>query len=121
MKQVFKIAAGILLTATTPVFAQDAPATKGPPVTMGDEGKLPATGAVSDKVPEMGAAPAPDKNPPMVMEKRFEVVGRGVALVIGCATFPTWNTYPGLLPRWPPATRSSSSHIRTPCYPPRSA
>ncbi len=36
------------------------------------------------------------KNPPMVMEKRFEVVGRGVALVIGCATFPTWNTYPGL-------------------------
>lgn len=36
------------------------------------------------------------KNPPMVMEKRFEVVGRGTALVIGCATFPTWNTYPGL-------------------------
>jgi acyl-CoA reductase-like NAD-dependent aldehyde dehydrogenase len=24
------------------------------------------------------------------------VVGRGVALVIGCGTFPTWNTYPGL-------------------------
>lgn len=36
------------------------------------------------------------KNPPLVMEKRFEVVGRGVALVIGCGTFPTWNTYPGL-------------------------
>jgi phenylacetic acid degradation protein paaN len=36
------------------------------------------------------------KNPPLLMEKRFEVVGRGVALVIGCATFPTWNTYPGL-------------------------
>jgi len=36
------------------------------------------------------------KNPPLVMHKRFEVVGRGVALVIGCATFPTWNTYPGL-------------------------
>ena len=30
------------------------------------------------------------------MEKRFEIVGRGVALVIGCGTFPTWNTYPGL-------------------------
>ena len=29
------------------------------------------------------------KNPPLVMEKRFEVVGRGVALVIGCGTFPT--------------------------------
>ncbi len=36
------------------------------------------------------------KNPPLVMEKRFEIVGRGVALVIGCSTFPTWNTYPGL-------------------------
>ncbi|MFO1414074.1 MAG: phenylacetic acid degradation protein PaaN [Burkholderiales bacterium] len=36
------------------------------------------------------------KNPPLVMRKHFEVVGRGVALVIGCATFPTWNTYPGL-------------------------
>ncbi|MCC4119016.1 phenylacetic acid degradation protein PaaN, partial [Aromatoleum toluclasticum] len=30
------------------------------------------------------------------MGHHFEVVGRGVALVIGCATFPTWNTYPGL-------------------------
>ncbi len=36
------------------------------------------------------------KNPPLVMEKHFEIVGRGVALVIGCSTFPTWNTYPGL-------------------------
>lgn len=36
------------------------------------------------------------KNPPVRMKKHFEVVGRGVALVIGCATFPTWNTYPGL-------------------------
>ena len=30
------------------------------------------------------------------MQKHYEIVGRGVALVIGCATFPTWNTYPGL-------------------------
>lgn len=36
------------------------------------------------------------KNPPIRMRKDFEVVGRGVALVIGCGTFPTWNTYPGL-------------------------
>ena len=36
------------------------------------------------------------KNPPIVMKKHYEVVGRGVALVIGCGTFPTWNTYPGL-------------------------
>jgi phenylacetic acid degradation protein paaN len=30
------------------------------------------------------------------MQKHFEIVGRGVALVIGCGTFPTWNTYPGV-------------------------
>lgn len=36
------------------------------------------------------------KNPPLVMKKHFEIVGRGVALVVGCGTFPTWNTYPGL-------------------------
>ncbi len=36
------------------------------------------------------------KNPPLAMHKAFEVVGRGPALVIGCSTFPTWNTYPGL-------------------------
>ncbi len=36
------------------------------------------------------------KNPPIRMRKQFEIVGRGVALVIGCGTFPTWNTYPGL-------------------------
>lgn len=36
------------------------------------------------------------KNPPLKMQKQFEIVGRGVALVIGCGTFPTWNTYPGL-------------------------
>jgi phenylacetic acid degradation protein paaN len=36
------------------------------------------------------------KNPPIVMNKQYEIVGRGIALVIGCGTFPTWNTYPGL-------------------------
>lgn len=36
------------------------------------------------------------KNPPLVLKKHFEVVGRGVAVVVGCGTFPTWNTYPGL-------------------------
>lgn len=36
------------------------------------------------------------KNPPIQMRKHFEIVGRGVGLVIGCGTFPTWNTYPGL-------------------------
>ncbi len=36
------------------------------------------------------------KHDPLVMDKTFTVAGRGVALVIGCSTFPTWNTYPGM-------------------------
>jgi phenylacetic acid degradation protein paaN len=36
------------------------------------------------------------KNEPLRMEKHFTIVPRGVALVIGCSTFPTWNSYPGL-------------------------
>lgn len=36
------------------------------------------------------------KNPPLVLKKHFEVVGRGIGVVVGCGTFPTWNTYPGL-------------------------
>jgi hypothetical protein len=52
------IAALVLGTASLPAISQNAPTTKGPPVTMGDEGKLPATGTVSGKVPEMGATGA---------------------------------------------------------------
>lgn len=48
-------------------------------------------------VPEAARWDKPQgKLPALVMDKRFEIVGRGVALVIGCATFPTWNTFPGL-------------------------
>ncbi|WP_326562300.1 phenylacetic acid degradation protein PaaN [Micromonospora sp. NBC_01796] len=36
------------------------------------------------------------KGDPLRMVKTFHVVPRGVALVIGCNTFPTWNSYPGL-------------------------
>jgi phenylacetic acid degradation protein paaN len=36
------------------------------------------------------------KRPPLRLHKRFTVVPRGIALVIGCNTFPTWNAYPGL-------------------------
>ncbi len=36
------------------------------------------------------------KNPPLKMEKKFTIMPRGVALVIACSTFPTWNGYPGL-------------------------
>ena len=36
------------------------------------------------------------KNEPVRMEKHFRIMPRGVALVIGCCTFPTWNGYPGI-------------------------
>jgi phenylacetic acid degradation protein paaN len=36
------------------------------------------------------------KGEPLRMAKSFHVVPRGIALVIGCNTFPTWNSYPGL-------------------------
>ena len=36
------------------------------------------------------------KRPALRMEKRFHIVPRGTALVIGCNTFPTWNAYPGI-------------------------
>lgn len=36
------------------------------------------------------------KRPPLRMAKRYTVVPRGIGLVIGCNTFPTWNGYPGL-------------------------
>ncbi|MEU6547283.1 phenylacetic acid degradation protein PaaN [Streptomyces sp. NPDC046859] len=36
------------------------------------------------------------KRDPLALNKRFTPVPRGIALVIGCNTFPTWNGYPGL-------------------------
>ncbi len=30
------------------------------------------------------------------LDKRFRIVPRGIAAVVGCSTFPTWNGYPGL-------------------------
>ncbi|MGA3488747.1 phenylacetic acid degradation protein PaaN [Micromonosporaceae bacterium DT55] len=36
------------------------------------------------------------KGEPLRMTKTFHVVPRGLALVVGCNTFPTWNSYPGL-------------------------
>ncbi len=36
------------------------------------------------------------KADPLVLDKTFRIVPRGVAAVVGCATFPTWNSYPGL-------------------------
>jgi phenylacetic acid degradation protein paaN len=34
--------------------------------------------------------------PPLRLAKKYRAVPKGVSLVIGCSTFPTWNSYPGL-------------------------
>ena len=48
-------------------------------------------------VPDMALWEKPQgKNPPLKMEKKFTIMPRGVALVIACSTFPTWNGYPGI-------------------------
>ncbi|WP_392965116.1 phenylacetic acid degradation protein PaaN [Streptomyces sp. LN245] len=36
------------------------------------------------------------KRDPLALTKQFTPVPRGIALMIGCNTFPTWNGYPGL-------------------------
>lgn len=58
--------------------------------------------AIAYAYTEMTRTPAtaiwekPGRGEPLRMEKTFTVVPRGVALVIGCNTFPTWNSWPGL-------------------------
>jgi phenylacetic acid degradation protein paaN len=59
--------------------------------------------AVAYAVAEMNRAPRETqwekpqgKGEPIRLAKRFRIVPRGVAVEIGCATFPTWNLYPGL-------------------------
>ncbi len=48
------------------------------------------------QVPPTAVWEKPGRGEPLRMEKTFTVVPRGVALVIGCNTFPTWNSWPGL-------------------------
>jgi phenylacetic acid degradation protein paaN len=48
------------------------------------------------RVPATAVWEKPGRDQPIRMEKTFTVVPRGVALVIGCNTFPTWNSWPGL-------------------------
>ncbi|MCX4448124.1 phenylacetic acid degradation protein PaaN [Streptomyces sp. NBC_01789] len=36
------------------------------------------------------------KRDPLALHKSFIPAGRGISLLIGCNTFPTWNGYPGL-------------------------
>ncbi len=45
----------LLGTVSAPAIAEDQPSTDATRHTMGDEGKLPATNATTNRVPEMGA------------------------------------------------------------------
>lgn len=55
----FAAAAVVLCAAFAPVHAGDQPSQKSPPKTMGEEGKLPATGTMSDKTPDMRGPEVP--------------------------------------------------------------
>ncbi len=48
------------------------------------------------RVPETAVWEKPGRDAPIRMEKTFTVTPRGLALVVGCNTFPTWNSWPGL-------------------------
>lgn len=48
------------------------------------------------RVPASVVWEKPTKGEPLRMTKDYRIVPRGVALVVGCNTFPTWNSYPGL-------------------------
>ncbi len=58
--------------------------------------------AVAQAYAEMTRTPSsvvwrkPQGNSAIVIEKHWRVMPRGVSVVIGCNTFPTWNSYPGL-------------------------
>lgn len=48
------------------------------------------------RIPETVDWEKPAKDAPIRMRKEYRIVPRGVGLVIGCNTFPTWNAYPGI-------------------------
>ncbi len=49
-----------------------------------------------ERVPSSVVWEKPARDTPVRMRKDYRIVPRGLSLVVCCATFPTWNTYPGL-------------------------
>ncbi|HET8602024.1 MAG TPA: phenylacetic acid degradation protein PaaN [Segeticoccus sp.] len=49
-----------------------------------------------ERVPASVVWERPTKREPIRMQKDYRIVPRGLGLMIGCNTFPTWNGYPGL-------------------------
>lgn len=52
--------------------------------------------AEQSRVPATALWEKPGKRESLRMAKTFHLVPRGVALLVGCSTFPTWNSWPGL-------------------------
>lgn len=53
--------------------------------------------AEQKRVPERASWEKPQgKQEPLRLEKTYRTVPRGLGVVVGCATFPTWNGYPGM-------------------------
>jgi phenylacetic acid degradation protein paaN len=48
------------------------------------------------QIPEKVTWEKPAKTEPVRLEKRFRIVPRGVGVVVGVSTFPTWNAYPAI-------------------------
>ncbi len=49
-----------------------------------------------ERVPASVIWEKPARDSVIRMQKDYRIIPRGVSLVIGCNTFPTWNSYPGL-------------------------
>ncbi len=48
------------------------------------------------RIPAAVAWEKPAGRSAIKLDKTFHIIPRGIGLVIGCATFPTWNTYPAI-------------------------
>jgi phenylacetic acid degradation protein paaN len=48
------------------------------------------------QIPEKVTWEKPGKTEPIRLEKSFRIVPRGVGVVVGVSTFPTWNSYPAI-------------------------
>ncbi len=48
------------------------------------------------RVPEKVIWEKPGKEQPIRLEKTYRIVPRGIGVVVGVSTFPTWNSYPAL-------------------------
>ncbi len=96
------------INARTPEFAQAVMHTTGQAYVMAlqaggphaqDRGLEAVAYAYAEqtRTPERATWTKPQgKRDPLVLDKEFVPVPRGIALLIGCNTFPTWNGFPGL-------------------------